>query len=97
LGEGQNKQWLELLKIFAYGNVKTYKDREFPELTPSQLQKLRHLTIASLANRERSIPYAKLLDALQVTSLRELEDLIIEACYAGRAVVWSVGGWFFLF
>ena len=76
-----------------------------PQLTPLQLKKLKHLTIVSLAAKNRvssylqlwrlllnsililhamqSIPYSTLQEELEIRDLRELEDLIIEAIYAG--------------
>jgi COP9 signalosome complex subunit 7 len=75
---------LELLRIFAYGTVSDYKAclPQLPAVTPLQLAKLRHLTIVSLAAQSKVIPYETLLRELAIDSLRELEDLIIEATYA---------------
>ncbi|CAG0921927.1 unnamed protein product [Notodromas monacha] len=85
LKDGPHQTWVEFLRIFAYGTVKNYKEREkeFPALSAAQLQKLRHLTVVTLATREKSIPYSTLQDGLEIVSVRELEDLIIESCYAG--------------
>jgi len=44
--------------------------------------KLRHLSIVSLANKSRTIPYKTLCEQLDIKNTRELEDLIIEAFYA---------------
>lgn len=55
---------------------------EMLELTPVMKKKLQHLTIVSLAIRNKCIPYARLLDELDITNVRDLEDLIIEAIYA---------------
>ncbi|NXA00647.1 CSN7B protein, partial [Nesospiza acunhae] len=52
-----------------------------PELTVTQKNKLKHLTIVSLASRMKCIPYSVLLKDLDMRNLRELEDLIIEAVY----------------
>ncbi|XP_043558227.1 COP9 signalosome complex subunit 7a isoform X2 [Chiloscyllium punctatum] len=52
-----------------------------PELTLAQKNKLKHLTIVSLAARMKCIPYSMLLKDLDIKNLRELEDLIIEAIY----------------
>ncbi|KAM9005726.1 COP9 signalosome complex subunit 7b isoform X2 [Antechinus flavipes] len=73
----------ELLSLFAYGTYPDYlanKD-SLPELTPAQKNKLKHLTIVSLAARMKCIPYSVLLKDLEMRNLRELEDLIIEAVY----------------
>lgn len=47
-------------------------------------KKLQHLTIVSLAIKSKSIPYAVLLNELEIDNVRHLEDIIIEAIYAGE-------------
>lgn len=49
-------------------------------------KKLQHLTIVSLAIKAKSIPYALLLSELDIDNVRHLEDIIIEAIYAGEWV-----------
>jgi len=73
-----------LLNVFAYGTYKDYLNSGtgLPELTLAQKKKLQHLTIVSLSEQDKCIPYKKLLDELGISNLRELEDLIIEAIYA---------------
>ncbi|XP_029471033.1 COP9 signalosome complex subunit 7b isoform X3 [Rhinatrema bivittatum] len=83
LPEGPNAAYFHLLNIFAYGTYPDYvamKD-SLPELTGAQRNKLKHLTIVSLASRMKCIPYSVLLKDLDMRNLRELEDLIIEAVY----------------
>lgn len=45
-------------------------------------RKLQHLTIVSMAVRSKRLPYDELLAELGVQSVRELEDLLIDAIYA---------------
>ncbi|KAG8895438.1 hypothetical protein FRC01_012363, partial [Tulasnella sp. 417] len=52
-----------------------------PPLNPAQLIKLKNLSIVSLAEQSRILPYAQLRTYLDITTLRELEDLIIDAMY----------------
>ncbi|KAF8845540.1 hypothetical protein BDN67DRAFT_1065379 [Paxillus ammoniavirescens] len=52
-----------------------------PSLNQAQTTKLRYLTIVTLAAERRILPYSLLLQELQVESIRELEDLIIDAIY----------------
>ncbi|KAF8168507.1 hypothetical protein B0H34DRAFT_793099 [Crassisporium funariophilum] len=52
-----------------------------PPLNQAQTTKLKHLTIVSLAADRRILPYADLLQALDISSVRELEDLTIDAIY----------------
>ncbi|EAU93360.2 hypothetical protein CC1G_04339 [Coprinopsis cinerea okayama7 len=79
----QHAKFYSLLQLFAY---KTYQDYlqhkdSLPPLNPAQITKLKHLSIVSLASERRILPYADLLKALDVTTVRELEDLIIDAIY----------------
>lgn len=55
---------------------------KFPELSVNSLNKLRHLSIITLATKCKTIPYNLLLNELDIKNVRELEDLIIEAFYA---------------
>jgi COP9 signalosome complex subunit 7 len=57
-----------------------------PELTANQKKKLQHLTIITLSEQGKCIPYKTLLEELGVTNVRELEDLIIEAIYSGKRI-----------
>lgn len=79
---------LKTLNLFAYGTYKDYLENksEYLELTPAQCKKLQHLTIATLATQEKCIPYSVLLKELDIKNVRDLEDLIIEAIYAGKTI-----------
>ncbi|KAF8773526.1 COP9 signalosome complex subunit 7b-like isoform X1 [Argiope bruennichi] len=80
----QYSPYYQLLHLFAFGTFSNYMENKssFPELTPAMINKLRHLTIVSLATKEKCIPYSKLLKELDMKNLRELEDLIIDVIYA---------------
>jgi hypothetical protein len=47
------------------------------------VHKLKLLTLATLAANSRFLPYDLLMNKLGVSSVREVEDLIIQAIYAG--------------
>jgi len=85
LGETEDKKFLDLLKIFAYGTYADYKanSASLPALQPSQIRKLQQLTIVTLSNQTKSIPYALLQKELEISEVRELEDVIIDAIYQG--------------
>lgn len=78
---------MELLNIFAFGTLKDYVSKRtqnlVPDLTSGQRRKLQYLTIVTLSEREKCIPYKTLQSELDISNVRELEDLIIEAIYAG--------------
>lgn len=79
-----NPQLLSTLTLFAYGTLSDYEsDRtRYMTLTPLARRKLQLLTLASLAVHARILPYTLLLKQLQIDSVRELEDLIIDGIYA---------------
>ncbi|XP_044734439.1 COP9 signalosome complex subunit 7b isoform X2 [Chrysoperla carnea] len=84
LQNGPNSIYFDTLNLFAYGTYKEYlasKDKLL-ELTPVQIKKLQHLTIVTLATKNKCIPYSLLLKELDIKNVRDLEDLIIEAIYA---------------
>ena len=56
---------------------------ELPPLTEAMTRKLRLLTIASMATEARLLGYSDLQKTLDIGSVRELEDLIIEGSNRG--------------
>lgn len=84
LENSENSSYWTLLNIFAFGTYSDYKEKAslLPALTATQLRKLQHLTIVSLAAKSKFIPYSLLLQELDIKNLRELEDVIIDAIYA---------------
>jgi len=74
----------ELLKIFAYGTWKDYTARaaQLGQLSAAQATKLKKLSVVSLATASKSLPYDTLLSELEIGSVRELENLLIECVYA---------------
>ncbi|XP_077066604.1 COP9 signalosome complex subunit 7a [Siphateles boraxobius] len=84
LETGPHAPVFQLLNLFAYGTYCDYKERaaSLPELTPAQKNKLRHLSIISLASNLKCLPYSLLLQQLELKNVRELEDLLIEAVYS---------------
>jgi len=75
--------------LFAYGTVGDYTAGHaagrLPEVSPPVLQKLRMLTVASLASQERTLPYSGLYPALGLVNgdSRGLEEVVIAAVQAG--------------
>ncbi|KAF7332379.1 PCI domain-containing protein [Mycena kentingensis (nom. inval.)] len=72
-----------LLELFAYQTYQDYMRNKdaFPALNAAQTIKLKHLSIVSLAAERRILPYSDLLRELDMPTVRELEDLIIDAIY----------------
>nr|XP_033781553.1 COP9 signalosome complex subunit 7a [Geotrypetes seraphini] len=84
LASGDHASVYRLLNVFAYGTYADYLagSSSLPPLSQAQKNKLRHLSIVSLAAKIKCIPYAVLLEELRLKNVRQLEDLIIEAIYA---------------
>jgi len=79
----QHQKSYALLQLFAY---KTYEDYiqnqdQLPALNEAQTIKLKHLTIVSMAAERRILPYPLLMSSLAMPTIRDLEDLIIDAIY----------------
>lgn len=75
---------ISTLELFAYGTLSDYESQrsQFISLSPIGRRKLQLLTLASLASHARILSYNILLEKLQIESVRELEDLIIDGIYA---------------
>lgn len=80
-----NAKYLNTLNLFAYGTYKQYLENKnnLIELSDVMKKKLKHLTIVTMAIRDKCIAYSDLLDQLDIKNVRELEDLIIESIYSG--------------
>ncbi|GMJ04799.1 hypothetical protein HRI_004149100 [Hibiscus trionum] len=82
----ENSVYLEVLRLFAHGTWSDYKSNSgsLPQLHPGQVLKLKQLTVLTLAEANKVLPYDQLMLELDVTNVRELEDFIINECiYAG--------------
>jgi len=80
-----SEPYLELLKLFAYGTWQDYKGRsaQLPALSAAQAAKLKKLSVVTLSAQSRSIAYDALMTELEVSSVREIENLLIE-CFYGQ-------------
>ncbi|ETL84409.1 hypothetical protein F441_16340 [Phytophthora nicotianae CJ01A1] len=85
LKDSEHMEHYELLRIFSFGTYNDYLARkdELPDLTPQQMNKLRKLTVVSLAHRFKNIPYDTLIQDLGVSTVREVEDILIDTIYSG--------------
>ncbi|KAI8878790.1 hypothetical protein K501DRAFT_195102 [Backusella circina FSU 941] len=77
--------YYQLLQVFLYGSYADYKAKsnELPALTASQVKKLKQLSIITLSEKSQVISYQTLQQSLEIDSIRELEDLIMDAFYQG--------------
>lgn len=84
---GEYEKHYNTLNLFAFGTYRQYlenKEKLIP-LTPVMDKKLKHLTILTLATQRKTLPYDELMTELDIKNVRHLEDLIIEAIYAGTS------------
>ncbi|GER31162.1 COP9 complex subunit 7a [Striga asiatica] len=82
----ENSSLLELLRIFAHGTWSEYKSvaSHLPQLIPDQVLKLKQLTVLTLAETNKVLPYDTLMKEIDVNNVRELEDFLINDCiYVG--------------
>lgn len=78
--------YLDVLRLFAHGTWSDYKSNagQLPHLVPDQVLKLKQLTVLTLAETNKVLPYDQLMLELDVVNVRELEDFLINECmYAG--------------
>ncbi|XP_057808333.1 COP9 signalosome complex subunit 7-like isoform X2 [Salvia miltiorrhiza] len=82
----ENSAFLDVLRMFAYGTWSEYKiaASRLPQLVPDQVLKLKQLTVLTLAETNKVLPYDSLMQELDVSNVRELEDFLINDCmYVG--------------
>jgi len=85
LTNGPHGPYLNLLNLFAFGtfNDLTTCSQPLPDLSPLMRRKLRLLTVVSLAEQSKLLPYTLLMQELHIDNVRELEDLVIEGISGG--------------
>ncbi|RDX98779.1 COP9 signalosome complex subunit 7, partial [Mucuna pruriens] len=82
----ENSVYLDMLRLFAHGTWSDYKSKadHLPQLIPDQIVKLKQLTVLTLVKTNKVLPYDRLMQELDVTNIRELEDFLIDECvYVG--------------
>lgn len=75
-----------LLRLFAsgtYGDFKAAPEGSYPALDAVLLDKLKVITLLTLASSRKSLAYSELMGSLDVASSSELEQLVIAAVYSG--------------
>jgi len=85
----EHSPYLNLLNVFAYGIFTSLfqNSENLPQVSEAMARKLRLLTVITLAETSRLIPYDHLQQELHVQNERELEDLLIDGISGG-----AVGG-----
>lgn len=85
---GEYEKFYSTLNLFAFGNYRQYLENKAAmiPLTSIMEKKLKHLTILTLATQRKTLPYDELMSELDIKNVRHLEDIIIEAIYAGELI-----------
>lgn len=72
------------LEIYCYGTYGDYlSEPNLPPLNTAQIQKLRLLSLLTLAQNPANLTYTRLSNLLALKNTHELETLVIAAIYAG--------------
>lgn len=83
LAEGDHAAGLALLRLFAYGTWPEYEASPAKyghDLSYIQRKKLKALSVASMASLQRTLHYNHLMEQLNFSTIRALEDFLISEC-----------------
>ncbi|ORY86363.1 hypothetical protein BCR37DRAFT_334166, partial [Protomyces lactucae-debilis] len=82
-GDESDLQQLRLLELFSYGTYSDYTQHtpSLPSISPKATRKLKILSLLTLCHAP-SISYADMMQALDLTTPAQAEELVIEALYA---------------
>ena len=80
---GASNKYLKSLKLFAYENYEDYKNnsKEYIVLNEKQLKKLKMLSVITMAGKSKTLSYTKLSKDLDISSKKDLEDILLELIY----------------
>nr|XP_028961416.1 COP9 signalosome complex subunit 7-like isoform X7 [Malus domestica] len=94
----ENSVYLHVLRLFAHGTWSDYKSdaSRLPHLVPDQVLKLKQLTVLTLAETNKVLPYHQLMQELDVINVQELEDFLINECMYAVIILSSLYLYFFL-
>ncbi|KAJ2872700.1 COP9 signalosome complex subunit 7b, partial [Coemansia asiatica] len=77
------KGYVRLLEIFSFETLGDYRkcQDQLPRLSERQVEKLKQLTLVSLAVDSKVISYENLMKELEFNSEQQVEDMVIDAIY----------------
>ena len=69
-----------LLQLFSYGTLTTYNKNKgnYPALTDKMRRKLQKLTLISIAEENKKIPFVQIQKELELKNDDEVEELVLE-------------------
>ncbi|KAJ1719898.1 COP9 signalosome complex subunit 7b [Coemansia erecta] len=79
----ESSAYWKLLEIFAFETLSYYRsvEAQLPKLNEKQTEKLKHLTLVSLASDAKVIPYNVLMKELEFSTEQQVEDMVIATIY----------------
>jgi len=84
LADGEHEKTFKQLELLAYGTFADWKANPsaLGDLNEARLRKLKQLSLVSLAESARTLPYAKLLTDLDIANAGDLEELVVSCIYS---------------
>ncbi|VDM68667.1 unnamed protein product [Strongylus vulgaris] len=77
-----NPTLYKTLEVFAYGTLKDLPEGvKLPSAALCKLQQLSLITLAATSTSNRQLSYTDVMQYLGIKSIRELEDVVIDAIY----------------
>lgn len=83
LGQTEHAVALGVLNLFAYGTWKDVTPEQRAFLDDDMVHKLKKLSIVSKCAGAHTKKYAEIMQAVEIGTVRELEDMIISLIYEG--------------
>lgn len=76
------RQWVHVLELFAHGTWQDYKrgKEKYPILTEKQQDKLKSLTVVTMCENRRRVPFAEFMEQLEFASVKEVERFLVFNC-----------------
>jgi COP9 signalosome complex subunit 7 len=77
-----HKQWVNVLELFAYGTWQDYKNGKgkYPILSQKQQDKLKSLTVVTMCENRRRVPFSEFMEHLEFSSVKEVERFLVLHC-----------------
>eukprot|EP00297_Palpitomonas_bilix_P000656 CAMPEP_0113907192 /NCGR_PEP_ID=MMETSP0780_2-20120614/25308_1 /TAXON_ID=652834 /ORGANISM="Palpitomonas bilix" /LENGTH=237 /DNA_ID=CAMNT_0000902159 /DNA_START=128 /DNA_END=841 /DNA_ORIENTATION=- /assembly_acc=CAM_ASM_000599 len=77
----------KLVEVFSRGTIKDYRAHDgMPSLSDTALRKLKMLSLCTLVRGKATMSYDHLMENLECSSKKDLEELVVESMYKGLFV-----------
>jgi len=77
-----HSKWLNVLELFAHGTWQDYKREEekYPILSEKQQDKLKSLTVVTMCENRRRVPFSEFMEQLDFASVKQVERFLVLHC-----------------